>query len=53
MARQMLRDWVHRFNEDGPDGLKDAWYGGRMPRLSPEEKAELAQNRRDGTGPGG
>lgn len=34
---------VHRFNEDGPYGLKDAWYGGPMPRLSPEQKAELAQ----------
>jgi len=21
MERQTLRDWVHRFNEDGPDGL--------------------------------
>ncbi|RRI01762.1 helix-turn-helix domain-containing protein [Mesorhizobium tamadayense] len=27
MDRQTLRDWVHRFNEDGPDGLKDTWYG--------------------------
>ncbi|RWO23248.1 MAG: helix-turn-helix domain-containing protein [Mesorhizobium sp.] len=43
MDRQTLRDWVHRFNEDGPDGLKDAWYGGPLPRLSPEQKAELAQ----------
>ncbi|RWO16899.1 MAG: transposase [Mesorhizobium sp.] len=43
MDRQTLRDWVHRFNEDGPDGLKDAWYGGPTPRLSPEQKAELAQ----------
>ncbi|MBB6414418.1 transposase [Mesorhizobium sangaii] len=43
MDRQTLRDWVHRFNEDGPDGLKDAWYGGPTPRLSPERKAELAQ----------
>ena len=23
MDRQTLRDWVHRFNERGPDGLKD------------------------------
>lgn len=36
MVRQTLRDWVHRFNEAGPDGLKDAWYGGPTPRLSPE-----------------
>ena len=25
MDRQTLRDWVHRFNEQGPDGLKDTW----------------------------
>jgi transposase len=23
MDRQTLRDWVHRFNEHGPEGLKD------------------------------
>lgn len=23
MGRQTLRDWVHRFNEAGPDGLRD------------------------------
>lgn len=42
MDRQTLRDWVHRFNEAGHQGLKDAWYGGPEPRLSPEQKAELA-----------
>jgi transposase len=42
MDRQTLRDWVHRFNAAGPDGLKDAWYGGPEPRLSPAQKAELA-----------
>jgi glucose/arabinose dehydrogenase len=34
MDRQTLRDWVHRFNEHGPDGLKDAWSKGNPPRLS-------------------
>jgi putative transposase len=43
MDRQTLRDWVHRFNRSGPNGLKDAWYGGPKPRLSPKQKAELAQ----------
>jgi transposase len=43
MDRQTLRDWVHRFNDAGPEGLKDAWYGGPEPRLSPERKAELAR----------
>ncbi len=41
MDRQTLRDWVHRFNELGPDGLKDTWSKGNPPRLSPEQQAEL------------
>lgn len=43
MDRQTLRDWVHRFNAAGSDGLKDAWYGGPEPRLSLEQKTELVQ----------
>ena len=43
MDRQTLRDWVHRFNERGPDGLKDTWSKGHPPRLSTEQQAELAQ----------
>src|SRR5918997_4287225 len=42
MDRQTLRDWVHRFNEYGPEGLKDTWSKGNPPRLSPEQQAELA-----------
>ena len=42
MDRQTLRDWVHRFNQHGPDGLKDSWANGSVPRLSPEQQAELA-----------
>ena len=42
MDRQTLRDWVHRFNELGPDGLKDAWSKGNPARLSPEQLAELS-----------
>jgi transposase len=42
MDRQTLRDWVHRFNERGPDGLCDIHAGGIEPRLSAERKAELA-----------
>ena len=42
MDRQTLRDWVHRFNHHGPDGLKDKWANGSVPRLSPEQQAELA-----------
>ena len=41
MDRQTLRDWVHRFNKAGPDGLMDACNGGPVPRLSSAQKAEL------------
>src|SRR6267154_2167775 len=34
MDRQTLRDWVHRFNAHGPEGLIDNWMGGPKPRLS-------------------
>ena len=43
MDRQTLRDWVHRFNAAGPDGLKDNLTGGLPPRLSAEQRAEFAQ----------
>jgi transposase len=42
MDRQTLRDWVHRFNDQGPDCLCDIHAGGVEPRLSPEKLAELA-----------
>ena len=42
MDRQTLRDWVHRFNQQGPDGLRDLHAGGVAPRLSSERLAELA-----------
>jgi len=43
MDRQTLRDWVHRFNAHGPDGLKDTWSKGNPPRLSPDQQADQAQ----------
>jgi transposase len=42
MDRQTLRDWVHRFNNQGPDGLCDVHAGGVEPRLSADKLAELA-----------
>ncbi len=42
MDRQTLRDWVHRYNVEGPDGLSDRGGGGAKPRLSPEQIAQLA-----------
>src|SRR6516225_1303922 len=43
MHRQTLRDWVHRFNASGPDGLIDNWTDGPKPRLSEEQLAEFTQ----------
>ena len=42
MDRQTLRDRVHRFNNQGPDGLCDVHAGGVEPRLSADKLAELA-----------
>jgi transposase len=43
MDRQTLRDWVHRFNAHGPDGLKDTWSKGNPSRLSRDQRADLAR----------
>ncbi|MFG1250560.1 winged helix-turn-helix domain-containing protein, partial [Xanthobacter flavus] len=43
MDRQTLRDWVHRFNALGPDGLRDIRFKGHPPRLSKAQLAELAE----------
>ena len=43
MDRQTLRDWVHRFNAAGPDGLFDNWTDGPTPRLSREQLDDLAK----------
>ena len=42
MDRQTLRDWVHRFNERGPDGLKDNWRRDVPSRLSAAQLARLS-----------
>ena len=42
MDRQTLRDWVHRFNQAGPEGLLDAWTSGPTPPLSPDRRSEFA-----------
>ena len=51
MDRQILCDWVHRFNDDGPDGLIDRWAGGPNPRLTMAQKEELSQIVKDGPDP--
>ncbi len=42
MDRQTLRDWVHRFNAEGPNGLLDRKEGGRPSKLTAAQKEELA-----------
>ena len=58
MDRQTLRDWVHRYNAGGPEGLFDHWTNGPKPRLSSEQLAEFARiveagpdREQDGEGP--
>ena len=41
MDRQTLRDWVHRFNAEGPDGLIDRKPPGPKRHLSTEQLDEL------------
>jgi transposase len=45
MDRQTLRDWVHRFNADGPEDQLDHWTSGPTRRLGPEQLAEIARSR--------
>lgn len=42
MDRQTLRDWVHRYNAEGVSGLHDRKPPGPPPKLTAEQKAELA-----------
>ena len=43
MERQTLRDWVHRYNEAGIEGLKSRKSPGREPYLTEQQKAELRE----------
>jgi transposase len=48
MDRQTLRDWVIRFNEQGPDGLINKSSPGGPSKLTDEHKAFLARLVEDG-----
>jgi putative transposase len=48
MDRQTLRDWVIRFNEQGPDGLINKSSPGAPGKLTEEHKAFLARLVEDG-----
>ena len=43
MGRQILRDWVERFNEGGPEALIDRVAPGNARRLAPHQEQELAK----------
>ena len=40
MDCQTLRDWVHRYNATGIEGLSDLGGKGAKPRLTPEQQGE-------------
>ncbi len=40
---QIVRDWVIRFNADGPDGLKNCWSSGPEPKVIAEHRKALAE----------
>jgi transposase len=49
MDRQTLRDWVHRYNDHGLDGLKNHPKTGAPPRkLTPEQEATVCEWVREG-----
>jgi transposase len=41
MDRQTLRDWVHRYNNEGVEGLRSIRAGGRSGRLTPSQMEAL------------
>ncbi len=48
MDRQTLRDWVHRYNDQGLAGLPDRKAPGAVPRLTAGQQAEVAALVRSG-----
>jgi transposase len=51
VGRQIVRDWVVRFNAEGPDGLFDRKAPGKPPSLNAEARAALARAVEDGPKP--
>ena len=45
MDRQTLRDWVHRYNEVGVDGLVSRKPPGAAPKLSEAQTSRTARSR--------
>lgn len=46
--RQIVRDWVMRFNAEGPDGVRDHHGGGVVPRLTPAMLQALMRRMENG-----
>ena len=42
VGRRTLQDWIHRYRKRGIPGLDKGPYAGAKPRLSQEQKADLA-----------
>jgi len=49
---QIVRDWVLRFNAEGPAGPIDREAPGKAPTLTPEQRAALAGGWRPAPNPG-
>jgi transposase len=48
VGRRIVRDWVERFNAEGPEGLIDRKAPGQPPLLKAEPRAALVQAIEDG-----
>ncbi len=48
MDRQILCDWVHRYNAEGVDGLRNRTAPGAKPKLSPDQERAVAEWVRNG-----
>ena len=51
VSPQTVRDWVLRFNDNGPDGLLDGKSTGTPPRLTANQRAALARMVEEGPVP--
>jgi transposase len=51
MDRQTLRDWVHRYNEEGVAGLRARKAPGVAPKLTPTQMADLSRLAASGPDP--
>jgi len=46
--RQIVRDWVVRFNAEGPEGVRDHYRGGRASCVTPSIREALKRRIEDG-----